>query len=806
MWFEFMYYRCSLLRCLCLLLPICLVAGGSGTVAVCRASEPLSREVVLNSIEQARQFLLDQQQEDGSWRLESRPRQTLVLTSFTLHALLHAGMTPEAPEIQRGLNWLRQQDPIKTHEISLMMETLATTGEARDLALLKQFTEKLEAGRSEGTNDGAWSFGNTEENYAHFAALGLYEAAQRGVAVQPTTWQRARAHWSKRQRPDGGWGSQNNQHSRGGITAAGIAYLVSTQHRLRAGKADLNAAGQPDCCGPPFQDAAVEAGCRWLGDHFTVTHNPSTDPLADGAIGHLYYLYCLERVGRLTGRRYFISSTGRRYDWYSLGAEYLVAHQNPITGAWKGAPVLLEDCEILATGYALHFLARGLTPILVGRLEWGTQTGADQPATTVSSHNTPAAAWNLAQFTSRLQGWPARLTWQSIDMNRAGPDDLGLAPVVVLDVADAGLLTEPQTRLLRDYLQQGGFLFAVGGCRSPSPDLAMQALVAQLYPEGEVSLRKLAGSHPVYRSEFPLADPDSGTPLVELWGAETGCRTAIIYAPEDLTCLWEKWSPVALPQRTQAFEQLINRSLQTGVNVCALAAGRTLIRALPRTASELKQTDAERIEHRLLNIARIRHSGEWDAAPRALQKLLRAMNQVSAVQVATKPRQLSLTDERLFAHPLLYLHGRYGFALDQNEQQKLRTYLQQGGVLFADACCGAREFDESFRRLAAQLFPGQPLKRIPVDHELFARSTGYELREVRFRQPIDSQTKTVKERIMRQAPEIEGIEVDGRLVVLYSPHDLSCAIEHGDRIACPGYVAEDAVRLGLNIVWYSLLH
>ncbi|QDT18356.1 DUF4159 domain-containing protein [Gimesia chilikensis] len=796
--------RFTAVRLFVLFLCVCLVAGGSLSVPV-RAAEPVTRDVVLNSIEQARHYLLKQQQNDGSWQLTARPQQTLVLTSFTLHALLHAGMTPEAPEIQRGLKWLRQQDPVKTHEIALMLETLATAGEPQDLVLLKRFTEKLESGHSEGTNDGAWSFGNTEENYAHYAALGLYEAAQQGVAVKSATWQRAREHWLKRQRADGGWGSQNSQYSRGGITAAGIAYLVSTQHRLRAAQADLNAVGQPDCCGPPFRDEAVEAGCRWLGDHFTVTHNPSTDPLADGSVGYLYYLYCLERVGRLTGRRYFISSTGQQHDWYSEGAAYLVAHQNPITGAWKGAPVLLEDCEILATSYALHFLARGLTPILIGRLEWGTGTGADQSDLPGSAHNTPAAAWNLAQFTSRLQGWPKRLTWQSIDMQRAGPEDLGLAPVVVLDVADAGLLTEPQTRLLRDYLQQGGFLFAVGGCRSPSPDLAMQSLVARLYPEGETQLRKLDGSDPVYRSEFPLSDRQSGAPLVELWGAETGCRTAIIYAPEDLTCLWEKWSSVVRAERSAPFEKYLTRALQTGVNVCALAAGRTLIRELPRTASERKQTDAERVEHRLLNIARIRHSGEWDAAPRALQKLLQAMNQVSAVQVATKPRLLPLTDERLFAHPLLYLHGRYGFALDQGEQQKLRTYLKQGGVLFADACCGADEFDQSFRRLAKQLFPGQRLKRIPVDHELFSRNTGFELREVRFRHPIDLQTKTNEERVTRIAPEIEGIEIDGRLAVLYSRHDLSCAIEHGDRIACPGYVAEDAVKLGLNIVWYSLL-
>jgi len=792
----------SFSRCL---LAVCLSIGGVTLLPAPGEAAPITREAVLSSIEKAKQYLLDQQQQDGTWQLEGRPAQTLVLTSFTLHALLHAGMEPEAPEIQRGLNWLRQQDPVKTHEISLMLETLAATDADRDLALMKQLTDKLEAGRSEGTNDGSWSFGKTESNYAHFAALGLYEAAQRGVTVQTETWQRARDHWLKRQSPDGGWGGQNSRYSRGGITAAGIAYLVTTRHLLRTGVKDQRADGSPNCCGPPFRDDAVEAGCRWLGDHFTVTHNPSTDPLADGSVGYLYYLYCLERVGRLTGRRYFISQSGQRHDWYASGAEYLVARQNPISGSWKGAPALLEDCPILATDYALHFLARGLTPILVGRLEWGSGADPNPPDQTGAAHDTPAAAWNLAQFTSRLQDWPRQLSWQSIDMQRARPDDLRLVPVVVMDVADTSLMTEAQVGLLRDYLQNGGFLFALGGCRSPSPDLAMQQLIAELYPEGETRLRKLNSSHPVYRSEFPLIDKESGEPQVPLWGAETGCRTAIIYCPEDLACLWDKWSPVVLPQRTARFNHALDRALQTGVNVCALASGRVLIRELGTGAPAQKTLEAERIEHRLLNIARIRHNGEWDAAPHALRKLLRAMNKVSAVQVATSPRLLPLTDDRLFKHPLLYMHGKHGFALDRSQQEQLRTYLKQGGVLFADACCGAVEFDHSFRRLIEQLFPGQPLKRVPADHSLFSKQTGYDLREVRFRKAVDLETKTEAARTIRIAPQIEGIEMDGRLAVLYSPHDLSCAIEHGNRISCAGYTSEDAVRLGLNIIWYSLL-
>ncbi len=40
---------------------------------------------------------------------------------------------------------------------------------------------------------------------------------------------------------------------------------------------------------------------------------------------------------------------------------------------------------------------------------------------------------------------------------------------------------------------------------------------------------------------------------------------------------------------------------------------------------------------------------------------------------------------------------------------------------------------------------------------------------------------------------------------IYSRHDISCAMERGDSTECPGYVAKDAARIGINIVWYSLL-
>jgi len=53
-------------------------------------------------------------------------------------------------------------------------------------------------------------------------------------------------------------------------------------------------------------------------------------------------------------------------------------------------------------------------------------------------------------------------------------------------------------------------------------------------------------------------------------------------------------------------------------------------------------------------------------------------------------------------------------------------------------------------------------------------------------------------------PVIEGIQIDGQYVVIYSKYDLSCALENQASLACDGYEKEDALNLAINLVLYGL--
>ena len=70
---------------------------------------------------------------------------------------------------------------------------------------------------------------------------------------------------------------------------------------------------------------------------------------------------------------------------------------------------------------------------------------------------------------------------------------------------------------------------------------------------------------------------------------------------------------------------------------------------------------------------------------------------------STPPPPRSPTCSR---RPILFFNGHQAPEFDDAvAQQNLRDYVEQGGFLFADACCGSREFDDGFKRLMKQIFP-----------------------------------------------------------------------------------------------------
>ena len=116
-----------------------------------------------------------------------------------------------------------------------------------------------------------------------------------------------------------------------------------------------------------------------------------------------------------------------------------------------------------------------------------------------------------------------------------------------------------------------------------------------------------------------------------------------------------------------------------------------------------------------------------------------------------------------------------------------------------------KTFDKSFRKLVTQLYPDKPLARIPITHEVFTNRNGHELKTVRRRGGEEGGGKgVIAGNVVTGEPQLEGIELDGRLAVIYSKYDISCALERQTAVACEGYVSDDATKLAINTVLYFL--
>ena len=773
---------------------------------------------VSDSIDKAKRFLLNAQDPDGSWSSGGGLDGTyggvpysIGVSSLVMLALFNTGMTLADPEIRRGLNWLRKQSPDHTYDISLMIQALAAAKDGvRDLPRVIALVRDLEELQlRNGPNAGSWSYSRSQTTYGgdrsngQFAVLALRDAQEMGVPVSREVWLRARQHWIGSQNGDGGWGysSTDGSHrksSYGSMTVAGIATLVITDGMLKAADRELHPDGTPVCCGEPKIDQPLENACRWLGDRFQVRNNPGED-------GNfvLYYLYGLERAGRFSGRRFFVNARGQKHDWYREGAAFLVSQQSPV-GDWKRNS-LVEDDPAIGTSFALMFLSKGLAPVLINKLEHSPREPDRNDILGNDWNRHKDEVRNLTQQITSLPRWPRLLNWQTVDISQATVADLMQAPIVYLSGSESPQFTAAELALLKEYVLQGGFVFVVNNCNSAAFDEGFRDVVRQMYPASEAKLKKLTAEHPVFRSEYNLID-DQGEPKAELWGVDVGCRTSIMYSPHDLSCLWDKWTSFEIPGRSKDLMALIVGATRVGVNVVAYVTGREILNKIQQQEQMAVQAATDRVERDLLQISKIRYQGDWDAAPQALKNLLYALNRHSGLPASAKQRDLTLLDPNLFRYPIAYMHGRHDFELGNNEQDKLRDYIQHGGVLFSDACCGSPAYDRSFRQLIRQLFPGNPLKRIPPEHEMFTAKIGYDLKTVKRRErDVDSVDAALSVSVRESEPFLEGVEINGRFVVIYSKFDISCALERQASVACVGYVHDDAVKIGVNVILYALL-
>ncbi|MBM3291007.1 MAG: DUF4159 domain-containing protein, partial [Candidatus Hydrogenedentes bacterium] len=170
----------------------------------------------------------------------------------------------------------------------------------------------------------------------------------------------------------------------------------------------------------------------------------------------------------------------------------------------------------------------------------------------------------------------------------------------------------------------------------------------------------------------------------------------------------------------------------------------------PGTASE-KEAKLELVQCANLIYARSKTSHCFS------DKFLKELHEITNIDADVQFTPAKLGADEVFNYPFAIMTGEGAFSLFEEERKHLRSYLERGGFLLASAGCSSPEWDRSFRREFKLLFPGQELKKIPMDHAMFR--IVYDIKRIN----LKNGGTTL----------LEGLEVAGKIVLIYSSEGLN---------------------------------
>ena len=569
------------------------------------------------------------------------------------------------------------------------------------------------------------------------------------------------------------------------MTVAGVSGLLMAQMELTAGRENEDPVA---ICGKYEENPAIQAGMAWINSSFSFQLSSGT----------YYNIYGIERLGRLTGQR-FIGS----HDWYREGCAWLLKNQQE-NGSWS-LNATWDNNATVSTSFSLLFLSKGRTPVLISKLAQGPVPRQENDQDWNRRRNDLR---HLVEFSSENVFPKMPLAWQIFDMRREAfnntPEqiekmtaDLLQSPILYItghkSPADLKRLSETERRVLKKYVENGGFILAVACCGSKEFTDGFHELCQELWPYSE--LTNLEIDHPIWSMKYPVKPGSFG-----LQGIQQGCKTVVVLSQENLCGFWE------INRRTGEGET----AFHLGANIVAYATGMEppLPRLTPMPLLEPLKVDPLAPTRGYFQIGQlISKTGEeaaWKPAPEAMTKLAQHLREAVGLDTVVKTVNVPIDHKDLAKFKFLYMHGRNEFRFSGEKLEKLRFNLKHGGLLLADACCGKETFDKSFRQFVTDLFPGEALALVPIkaDDKLFGEAVNGKGQAVTEANIMCRTVRGASAKAM--PPALEGVKIGDRWAIIYSKYDIGCALEKHQSADCIGYNHDSALRLARSAVLYLI--
>lgn len=684
-------------------------------------------------------------------------------TALALSALALCGQQSDE-RFQKALKWLMKQDLRGTYALGLRMQLVHLVGENKEYqAVLREDYKKLIAGSRPDQNWLIWQYMAPPVKYPYFvgdysntnyAVLGIWAASDEREEVPRTLWQGIERAWVHGQDKSGGWSylpvpayNANTipewRQVRGSMTAAGVAslYLI------------IDNIGNKDQLGEFRSSAAyasLQKGLKWLGDNFDAKNNPGLNALTS------YYFYNVERVGAASGMK-FIGN----HDWFREIATTILAARKP-SGE---IPLGLADMHggaFVDTCFSLMFLSTGSASVAMAKLQ----------------HD---GDWdNRLRDMAILSGWIGRQSerptnWEVVNLS-VDAEDLTDSRILYISGSKPLKFTPEHATKLKRYVELGGLLvFHPDAANNVFGD-SVKKLLEDLWPDLKLTPVDMA-THPLGKMQYSLKQ----------------VHVDQLASPTRVYAFVLRGLPAAAWENRQYVTGI--QAFQLGANLHYFATDRAPAKSLPTKLTYFAQPfrDLPPSTSRNVVLARIKHGRknfDWQSEPLALDRLARmlAIREGVALEVkVVEPADLAASGAK-FA----YLTGSDELKLTPEQTKAIGTFVQSGGTLIAEQAGGGKingkKFDASFRGMVDTWFPAGSMGLASSQSPL-VQAVG----EVVYH--------NVGPTHLHKAPaQIEIVEQQGRLAIVYSPIDLSSGMLHSPNPMVARMDAESVYRLFRTIL------
>jgi hypothetical protein len=110
--------------------------------------------------------------------------------------------------------------------------------------------------------------------------------------------------------------------------------------------------------------------------------------------------------------------------------------------------------------------------------------------------------------------------------------------------------------------------------------------------------------------------------------------------------------------------------------------------------------------------------GSWNQRPREVANITRWVGKQVEKDLNWQIVNLTAKAEELHDAPILWISGREALNFTDEQQAKLKQFVEGGGLILGHADCANKAFADSFKKLGSKLFPYE-FKELPEGHPIY---------------------------------------------------------------------------------------